>query len=481
METPGDDFDMEFCEICGAEFTLPELIVHAEVCRQVIACPKNCGRMLVAGKSTRHISQCQVKRPRKMKTEEKMESSERGAKRVDHDKVDSRNESEVKKRRRRPREEPSTKGKERATPCTPENNRQADSGSCVVYRKETVEIHMTGGSYAAAAAMRPSEEAVLGARGRPPSYKRSDDSETESENENGPEIPAAVPGTIDFASFQTIFDASCILGWGGRSKLETGAKQKRVEKRQLMYGSVMPSAVQKLTDALSIGPGDSFFDIGSGIGQVVLQVALCTGATSKGVELDEEWQSKALRLWQIMHKQLINEGHAEAAESINPKSTPAGRVELLSGCFTFCEEQIKDSSIIFFNNANGHFSGARASGDLKSSNLERSLVDILKKGNRSGQKLVTIDTIAEVPEGWKYLPILQSNGEYKDVPTVKHVECLRADLGERATSWTENVTFHIYTLQPKSICSRCNLLIENYDEDCSLCEIRSRPQRKIHV
>lgn len=52
------------------------------------------------------------------------------------------------------------------------------------------------------------------------------------------------------------------------------------------YGELMPAATTALVQRLGLGPGDSFYDLGSGIGKVVLQVAM-TAAVDRcvGIEL----------------------------------------------------------------------------------------------------------------------------------------------------------------------------------------------------
>ncbi|MEM6993482.1 MAG: hypothetical protein AAF721_23410 [Myxococcota bacterium] len=40
------------------------------------------------------------------------------------------------------------------------------------------------------------------------------------------------------------------------------------------YGEIMPTALDELIDALDMDDGDTFFDLGSGMGKVVLQVAM---------------------------------------------------------------------------------------------------------------------------------------------------------------------------------------------------------------
>lgn len=52
------------------------------------------------------------------------------------------------------------------------------------------------------------------------------------------------------------------------------------------YGEMMPSAVDRLVDALDLEPHDVFYDLGSGMGKVVIQVAMTVEiAACVGIEL----------------------------------------------------------------------------------------------------------------------------------------------------------------------------------------------------
>jgi SAM-dependent methyltransferase len=53
--------------------------------------------------------------------------------------------------------------------------------------------------------------------------------------------------------------------------------------------------VLALIDAAKIGPGDLFYDLGSGLGQVAILVALLTGARSKGIEIEPAYELSAQR------------------------------------------------------------------------------------------------------------------------------------------------------------------------------------------
>lgn len=68
----------------------------------------------------------------------------------------------------------------------------------------------------------------------------------------------------------------------------TLAEEARVQQSEgcSTYGEIMPTALDQLIDALELEPDDVFYDLGSGIGKVVLQVAMtCKLAQCVGIEL----------------------------------------------------------------------------------------------------------------------------------------------------------------------------------------------------
>jgi SAM-dependent methyltransferase len=54
-----------------------------------------------------------------------------------------------------------------------------------------------------------------------------------------------------------------------------------------MYGEIMPTAAMRLIDYLGLGQADSFYDLGSGAGKLVLAAAIASRAKCVGVELVE--------------------------------------------------------------------------------------------------------------------------------------------------------------------------------------------------
>lgn len=71
----------------------------------------------------------------------------------------------------------------------------------------------------------------------------------------------------------------------------------RASKGTSMYGEIMPAAVDKLIGHLDLDTRDVFFDLGSGVGKVVLQVAM-TAPVRKcvGVELARSRNQQAVKV-----------------------------------------------------------------------------------------------------------------------------------------------------------------------------------------
>jgi SAM-dependent methyltransferase len=54
-----------------------------------------------------------------------------------------------------------------------------------------------------------------------------------------------------------------------------------------MYGEIMPTAAMKLIDYLGLSQRDNFYDLGSGVGKLVLMAAMASRAKCVGIELVE--------------------------------------------------------------------------------------------------------------------------------------------------------------------------------------------------
>jgi hypothetical protein len=65
------------------------------------------------------------------------------------------------------------------------------------------------------------------------------------------------------------------------------ARERLVREPEMVFYQPTPAgSILALIEDAGIGPGDRFFDLGSGLGQVVILVALLTGARARGIEIE---------------------------------------------------------------------------------------------------------------------------------------------------------------------------------------------------
>lgn len=280
-------------------------------------------------------------------------------------------------------------------------------------------------------------------------------------------------GNLSAEQWRKCLDMAFQKGWDGRDGLErklVGGRSK-VGDRETMYGGLYSNAVEEVIKVANITKDDRFFDVGSGIGQVVMQVALRTGAKSLGVELDEKRHQEAVKLRGYLHDQLLEEEHTQAAGALIDDS----KVTLMHGCFTSTEESIIGSNVIFFNNAGGHFHGCKAGenpqkGEQK---FENKLIEILKKCE-TGTKLITVEDMVNLPRGWKTKVVLDNRSTPLEVSTMKIIDCSEENIGEQACSWRVDLTLYMYTIQPEWMCQKCTLRSSDYPDEsrCRMCNSR---------
>jgi protein-L-isoaspartate O-methyltransferase len=100
----------------------------------------------------------------------------------------------------------------------------------------------------------------------------------------------------DFAEGKTGYDALDLLVAG----LFEGDAQPEIqdvpEQEMVFYQPTPVRSVLALIDRAGIGPGDTFVDVGAGLGHVVLLVRLLTGARVRGLELEEGYCTHARRV-----------------------------------------------------------------------------------------------------------------------------------------------------------------------------------------
>lgn len=109
-----------------------------------------------------------------------------------------------------------------------------------------------------------------------------------------------------------------------------------------VYGEALPVFVEYLIHRLGITAKDTLYDIGSGIGNVVVQIAARTGCRAIGVEVRSDLHGIAAALHEHVRARLTEAGR------------PCGEVLLMAGDATAEEGEIMqfiaESSIIFMNN-----------------------------------------------------------------------------------------------------------------------------------
>lgn len=106
-----------------------------------------------------------------------------------------------------------------------------------------------------------------------------------------------------------------------------------------VYGEALPELVGYLIDHLGITASDVVYDIGSGIGNVVLQISAQTGCKSYGVEIRED-----------LHKIATNIHSCLKTEMGNNKKTGLGEVILINGDALNQPNLLIDTTIVFLNN-----------------------------------------------------------------------------------------------------------------------------------
>jgi len=212
------------------------------------------------------------------------------------------------------------------------------------------------------------------------------------------------------------------------------------------YGRAMPAFIIQAIEDLNIKPNDSFFDIGSGIGTVVFQVAATVGCKSQGVEV-------MLGRHQIAEKILAG---------LLTKGIPLADVTLLFGSFTAHEtfNKAKECTVLFVNNANGVFSDRSNAGGKSTDSYVEKLACALKPGSR----MLTFDALHHL--------------EGNHVRQCFIVEAKRSAPG--AVTWTntslKRTPYYIYTKTSDTwTCGTCNMSIDLLDargeiqDECTSC------------
>ncbi|CAM9090433.1 unnamed protein product [Ascophyllum nodosum] len=164
-------------------------------------------------------------------------------------------------------------------------------------------------------------------------------------------------------SFKNALSKSFLLAFGvGRDVLEDdpklGVKGSIVTKGVvgLMYGSIYEDLVDFMFRCVGLSGSDRFLDIGSGIGQVVMQAAAWAGCASAGVEIVEKRHGVSVRLLGALRSVVAaaaTEGDQEEDAKLHTEALNKAR--LIQGDFVEKWDQVKDSTVIYLNNSGAWF------------------------------------------------------------------------------------------------------------------------------
>lgn len=108
-----------------------------------------------------------------------------------------------------------------------------------------------------------------------------------------------------------------------------------------IYGEIPPDSITQLIDELHLGPDSVFYDLGSGIGRMVLQVHLTTAAKKAcGIEIAEERHN-------IAQKALKNLEKTGLTTLLPDVEAPQNKREVLFEAQNFTEMDISDATSIY--------------------------------------------------------------------------------------------------------------------------------------
>ena len=247
-------------------------------------------------------------------------------------------------------------------------------------------------------------------------------------------------------------------GGGVRGNLAPDASVCSSGQRDAHYGAVLPNLVAHCLSRARLAAGETFVDVGSGLGAAVLQAALTTTcARAVGVEVVRSRHDAALAVRDATLTQLPPAAAAalEArAELRLGDAFDAATADFLSSC-----------DVLLVNNANGTMAPERVA-VASHRPLDEQLANVAKRC-RVGARLVAMDTI----------PLLDAaalGGAF---------DRLEFDSGPFAVSWTDGpVPLVLYTKRKVSwTCPRCTFENPLFDDfafitECALCpdELRAK-------
>ena len=185
-------------------------------------------------------------------------------------------------------------------------------------------------------------------------------------------------------------DRETFEGKGGGTRGATVFDEKDSSIR-FQYGGMNENFIQEMCERSCMGKDDVFVDIGSGIGQIVIQVAATMGCKSVGYEVVEQRHNHGLRLKDTF-VQVLREGKVLGADYLD------GLIGLQCAKFQEKSEEIATASVIFFNNFAHYFT------QLMDAFVEN--VGFMKVGT----KIITLSSVNELAKRCSHYNVASMNG-----------------------------------------------------------------------
>jgi len=207
------------------------------------------------------------------------------------------------------------------------------------------------------------------------------------------------PALLYVDEFSEIWKNAQLAEKRGKNKTIEKDPKVRGNKRQrgqnAMYGSVSAGFIAQLIEELKVSSTHCFIDVGSGLGQAVVQVASTVGCASIGVEIDEDRAKWAACLFDNFLQTL------EAVYGNEARLKLTGLVDLQEGDFQLFQQKIQEANVIFVNNFGGWWRSDRQDPDsLKEPSLEQKLIRMVVEFSQIGTRLILLDKMIGTREGF---------------------------------------------------------------------------------
>ena len=189
-------------------------------------------------------------------------------------------------------------------------------------------------------------------------------------------------------------------------------------------------------------------DLGSGIGQIVIQVAATVGCKSCGIEMIVERHQHALRLMKAFTEVLEEAGVEGVDHFVNS-------VAFINDTISNQDTEIAKCNHIFFNNFGPWFDNSKGDGTKAVNHIfQESMIPFVELGTQ-------IITMTALPEASKRLHVV------------------KFEIAEKSTTWNRNRLsgFHYTRVKLGWLCKKCSFENEYIAETCGVCNTVPPPIR----